>query len=44
MIKTRRVGWFNKLVCIGKVKNVHTIFVGKHEGINSLVAPGVGTT
>jgi hypothetical protein len=33
MIKTRSAEWFINLACIAKVKNVHIIFVGKHEGI-----------
>jgi hypothetical protein len=33
MIKTRSVEWLINLACIGKVKNVHIIFVGKHERV-----------
>jgi hypothetical protein len=33
MIKIRSAEWFMNLARTGKVKNVHIIFVGKHEGM-----------
>jgi len=33
MIKTKSTEWFINIVCIGKVKNILIIFVGKYEGM-----------